>query len=216
MVLAKLANYFILNKLAFSIQDFLQGRNADTCWKIIPINWLRISCLGFAHCWPIDAEPGHRKSFWALPRWLCPQSQGCMDTGDTRREARDCWNKTLTLQSLPVLRNWTQPSCLELSHLIVGIVKASSRLIPKSLITASFVEEGIRSHCSYPWKGKKQSQDLETIQSISPVLRKSLVSSTIAFKTGHLRTLSRTRSYPNRRPGTGKTTVITDYRCLCL
>ena len=63
--------------------------------------------------------------------------QGCMDTGDTYMEARDLLEQTLTLleSSRPVELD---PSQVAQNSPISSKKTRFSRLIPKSLITASF------------------------------------------------------------------------------
>ena len=121
MVLAKLANYGIPNKLAFQIQDFYKEETLDIV-ENYPYQLVEdIKGLGFTIADQLAAELGIESQAPERFRAGLVHSlfQGCMDTGDTYMEARDLLEQTLTLleSSRPVELDPSQVA-QELSHLI--------------------------------------------------------------------------------------------------
>ena len=121
MVLAKLANYGIPNKLAFQIQDFYKEETLDIV-ENYPYQLVEdIKGLGFTIADQLAAELGIESQAPERFRAGLVHSlfQGCMDTGDTYMEARDLLEQTLTLleSSCPVELDPSQVA-QELSHLI--------------------------------------------------------------------------------------------------
>ena len=99
MVLAKLANYGIPNKLAFQIQDFYKEETLDVV-ENYPYQLVEdIKGLGFTIADQLAEELGIESQAPERFRAGLVHSlfQACMETGDTYVEARDLLEQTLTL-----------------------------------------------------------------------------------------------------------------------
>jgi len=212
MVLAKLANYGIPNKLAFQIQDFYKEETLDIV-ENYPYQLVEdIKGLGFTIADQLAAELGIESQAPERFRAGLVHSlfQGCMDTGDTYMEARDLLEQTLTLleSSRPVELDPSQVA-QELSHLIEEdkVQQIDTKIFDNSLF---FAEEGIRSHLvRILEKGKQKSQDLETIQKhISSVEEELGIQYDTIQKQAICDAIQNKVFILTGGPGTGKTTVI--------
>ena len=167
MVLAKLANYGIPNKLAFQIQDFYKEETLDIV-ENYPYQLVEdIKGLGFTIADQLAQELGIESQAPERFRAGLVHSlfQGCMETGDTYIEARDLLEQTLNLleSSRPVELDPSQVA-QELAYLIEEdkVQQIDTKIFDNSLF---FAEEGIRSHLiRILEKGQSKKQDLETIQ----------------------------------------------------
>ena len=212
MVLAKLANYGIPNKLAIQIQDTYKEETIDIV-ENYPYQLVEdIKGLGFTIADQLAAELGIESQAPERFRAGLVHSlfQGCMDTGDTYMEARDLLEQTLTLleSSRPVELDPSQVA-QELSHLIEEdkVQQIDTKIFDNSLF---FAEEGIRSHLvRILEKGKQKSQDLETIQKhIASVEEELSIQYDTIQKQAICDAIQNKVFILTGGPGTGKTTVI--------
>ena len=212
MVLAKLANYGIPNKLAFQIQDFYKEETLDVV-ENYPYQLVEdIKGLGFTIADQLAEELGIESQAPERFRAGLVHSlfQACMETGDTYVEARDLLEQTLTLleSSRPVELDPSQVA-QELSYLIEEdkVQQIDTKIFDNSLF---FAEEGIRSHLvRILEKGKQKSHDLETIQKHITTVEEEL-----GIEYDNIQKQAICDAIQNKvfiltgGPGTGKTTVI--------
>lgn len=212
MVLAKLANYGIPNKLAFQIQDFYKEETLDVV-ENYPYQLVEdIKGLGFTIADQLAAELGIESQAPERFRAGLVHSlfQGCMDTGDTYMEARDLLEQTLTLleSSRPVELDPSQVA-QELSHLIEEdkVQQIDTKIFDNSLF---FAEEGIRNNLvRILEKGKQKSHDLEAIQKhIASVEEELGIQYDSIQKQAICDAIQNKVFILTGGPGTGKTTVI--------
>ena len=212
MVLAKLANYGIPNKLAFQIQDFYKEETLEIV-ENYPYQLVEdIKGLGFTIADQLAQELGIESQAPERFRAGLVHSlfQGCMETGDTYMEARDLLEQTLNLleSSRPVELEPSQVA-QELAYLIEEdkVQQIDTKIFDNSLF---FAEEGIRSHLiRILEKGQSKKQDLETIQDHITTVEEEL-----GIKYDSIQKQAICDAIQNKvfiltgGPGTGKTTVI--------
>lgn len=212
MVLAKLANYGIPNKLAFQIQDFYKEETLDIV-ENYPYQLVEdIKGLGFTIADQLAAELGIESQAPERFRAGLVHSlfQGCMETGDTYMEARDLLEQTLNLleSSRPVELDPSQVA-QELAYLIEEdkIQQIDTKIFDNSLF---FAEEGIRSHLiRILEKGQSKKQDLETIQEHITTVEEELgIEYDSIQKQAICDAIQNKVFILTGGPGTGKTTVI--------
>ncbi|WP_313970021.1 ATP-dependent RecD-like DNA helicase [uncultured Streptococcus sp.] len=212
MVLAKLANYGIPNKLAFQIQDFYKEETLDVV-ENYPYQLVEdIKGLGFTIADQLAEELGIESQAPERFRAGLVHSlfQACMETGDTYVEARDLLEQTLTLleSSRPVELDPSQVA-QELSYLIEEdkVQQIDTKIFDNSLF---FAEEGIRSHLvRILEKGKQKSHDLETIQKHIATVEEDLEIEYDSIQKQAICDAIQNKVFIlTGGPGTGKTTVI--------
>ena len=212
MVLAKLANYGIPNKLAFQIQDFYKEETLEIV-ENYPYQLVEdIKGLGFTIADQLAQELGIESQAPERFRAGLVHSlfQGCMETGDTYMEARDLLEQTLNLleSSRPVELDPSQVA-QELAYLIEEdkVQQIDTKIFDNSLF---FAEEGIRSHLiRILEKGQSKKQDLETIQDhITTVEEKLGIEYDSIQKQAICDAIQNKVFILTGGPGTGKTTVI--------
>ena len=212
MVLAKLANYGIPNKLAFQIQDFYKEETLEIV-ENYPYQLVEdIKGLGFTIADQLAQELGIESKAPERFRAGLVHSlfQGCMETGDTYMEARDLLEQTLNLleSSRPVELEPSQVA-QELAYLIEEdkVQQIDTKIFDNSLF---FAEEGIRSHLiRILEKGQSKKQDLETIQDhITAVEEELEIEYDSIQKQAICDAIQNKVFILTGGPGTGKTTVI--------
>ena len=212
MILAKLAEYGIPNKLALQIQDTYKEETLEIVQKY-PYQLVEdIQGIGFkiadqlAQQLGIESDAPER--FRAgLVHTLFSQS---METGDTYIEARDLLSHTIDL-----LENARQveldPSLVadELAHLIEEdkIQNVETKIFENSLY---FAEEGIRSNLiRILEKGKQETFDAPKIDSIIEQVEQDLgIRYDLIQKKAICDAINHKVFILTGGPGTGKTTVI--------
>ena len=212
MVLAKLANYGIPNKLAFQIQDFYKEETLEIV-ENYPYQLVEdIKGLGFTIADQLAQELGIESQAPERFRAGLVHSlfQGCMETGDTYMEARDLLEQTLNLleSSRPVELDPSQVA-QELAYLIEEdkVQQIDTKIFDNSLF---FAEEGIRSHLiRILEKGQSKKQDLETIQEHIATVEEELgIEYDSIQKQAICDAIQNKVFILTGGPGTGKTTVI--------
>ena len=212
MVLAKLANYGIPNKLAFQIQDFYKEETLEIV-ENYPYQLVEdIKGLGFTIADQLAQELGIESQAPERFRAGLVHSlfQGCMETGDTYMEARDLLEQTLNLleSSRPVELDPSQVA-QELTYLIEEdkVQQIDTKIFDNSLF---FAEEGIRSHLiRILEKGQSKKQDLETIQEHIATVEEELgIEYDSIQKQAICAAIQNKVFILTGGPGTGKTTVI--------
>ena len=212
MVLAKLANYGIPNKLAFQIQDFYKEETLEIV-ENYPYQLVEdIKGLGFTIADQLAQELGIESQAPERFRAGLVHSlfQGCMETGDTYMEARDLLEQTLNLleSSRPVELEPSQVA-QELAYLIEEdkVQQIDTKIFDNSLF---FSEEGIRSHLiRILEKGQSKKQDLETIQDHITTVEEELgIEYDSIQKQAICDAIQNKVFILTGGPGTGKTTVI--------
>ena len=212
MVLAKLANYGIPNKLAIQIQDTYKEETIDIV-ENYPYQLVEdIKGLGFTMADQLAQELGIESQAPERFRAGLVHSllNSCMETGDTYVEARDLLEKTISLleSSRPVEINPNQVA-QELAHLIEEdkVQQVDTKIFDNSLF---FAEEGIRSHLiRILEKGQSKKQDLETIQDHITSVEKELgIHYDTIQKQAICDAIQNKVFILTGGPGTGKTTVI--------
>lgn len=212
MVLAKLANYGIPNKLAFQIQDFYKEETLEIV-ENYPYQLVEdIKGLGFTIADQLAQELGIESQAPERFRAGLVHSlfQGCMETGDTYMEARDLLEQTLYLleSSRPVELDPSQVA-QELAYLIEEdkVQQIDTKIFDNSLF---FAEEGIRSHLiRILEKGQSKKQELETIQEHLATVEEELgIEYDSIQKQAICDAIQNKVFILTGGPGTGKTTVI--------
>ena len=212
MVLAKLANYGIPNKLAIQIQDTYKEETIDIV-ENYPYQLVEdIKGLGFtiadklAHELGIESQAPERFRAGLVHSLL----NACMESGDTYVEARDLLEKTLNLleSSRPVE---LEPSQLaqELSNLIEEekVQQVDTKIFDNSLF---FAEEGIHNHLiRILEKGETDKQETEIIQEQIAIVEEELGIQYDAIQKQAICDAIQNKVFIlTGGPGTGKTTVI--------
>ena len=212
MILAKLANYGIPNKLAIQIQDTYKEETIDIV-ENYPYQLVEdIKGLGFTIADQLAQELGIESQ--APERFRAGLIHSllntCMESGDTYVEARDLLEKTLNLleSSRPVE---LEPSQLaqELSNLIEEekVQQIDTKIFDNSLF---FAEEGIHNHLIRTLE-KKESEQHET-----KIIQEHIatVEEELGIQYDSIQKQAICDAIQNKvfiltgGPGTGKTTVI--------
>jgi len=212
MVLAKLANYGIPNKLAIQIQDTYKEETIDIV-ENYPYQLVEdIKGLGFTIADQLAQELGIESQAPERFRAGLVHSllNACMESGDTYVEARDLLEKTLTLleSSRPVE---LEPSQLaqELSNLIEEekVQQVDTKIFDNSLF---FAEEGIHNHLiRILEKEEPNKHEIEIIQDHITTVEKELgIQYDTIQKHAICDAIQNKVFILTGGPGTGKTTVI--------
>ena len=212
MVLAKLANYGIPNKLAIQIQDTYKEETIDIV-ENYPYQLVEdIKGLGFTIADQLAQELGIESQAPERFRAGLVHSllNACMESGDTYVEARDLLEKTLTLleSSRPVE---LEPSQLaqELSNLIEEekVQQVDTKIFDNSLF---FAEEGIHNHLiRILEKEEPNKHEIEIIQDHITTVEKELgIQYDTIQKQAICDAIQNKVFILTGGPGTGKTTVI--------
>jgi len=212
MVLAKLANYGIPNKLAIQIQDTYKEETIDIV-ENYPYQLVEdIKGLGFTIADQLALELGIESHAPERFRAGLIHSllNACMESGDTYVEARDLLEKTLNLleSSRPVE---LEPSQLaqELSNLIEEekIQQVDTKIFDNSLF---FAEEGIHNHLiRILEKEETDKQETEIIQEQIAIVEEELGIQYDAIQKQAICDAIQNKVFIlTGGPGTGKTTVI--------
>ena len=212
MVLAKLANYGIPNKLAIQIQDTYKEETIDIV-ENYPYQLVEdIKGLGFTIADQLAQELGIESQAPERFRAGLVHSllNACMESGNTYVEARDLLEKTLTLleSSRPVE---LEPSQLaqELSNLIEEekVQQVDTKIFDNSLF---FAEEGIHNHLiRILEKEDPNKHEIKTIQEHIATVEKELGIQYDAIQKKAICDAIQNKVFIlTGGPGTGKTTVI--------
>lgn len=212
MVLAKLANYGIPNKLAIQIQDTYKEETIDIV-ENYPYQLVEdIKGLGFTIADQLAQELGIESQAPERFRAGLVHSllTACMESGDTYVEARDLLEKTLNLleSSRPVE---LEPSQLaqELSNLIEEekVQQVDTKIFDNSLF---FAEEGIHNHLiRILEKEEHNKHEIEIIQEHIATVEKELgIQYDTIQKQAICDAIQNKVFILTGGPGTGKTTVI--------
>ena len=212
MVLAKLANYGIPNKLAIQIQDTYKEETIDVV-ENYPYQLVEdIKGLGFTIADQLAQELGIESQAPERFRAGLIHSllNACMESGDTYVEARDLLEKTLNLleSSRPVE---LEPSQLaqELSNLIEEekVQQIDTKIFDNSLF---FAEEGIHNHLiRILEKEENDKQETEIIQEQIAIVEEELGIQYDAIQKQAICDAIQNKVFIlTGGPGTGKTTVI--------
>ena len=212
MVLAKLANYGIPNKLAIQIQDTYKEETIDIV-ENYPYQLVEdIKGLGFTIADQLAQELGIESQAPERFRAGLIHSllNACMESGDTYVEARDLLEKTLNLleSSRPVE---LEPSQLaqELSNLIgeEKVQQIDTKIFDNSLF---FAEEGIHNHLiRILEKEETDKQETEIIQEQIAIVEEDLgIQYDVIQKQAICDAIQNKVFILTGGPGTGKTTVI--------
>ena len=212
MVLAKLANYGIPNKLAIQIQDTYKEETIDIV-ENYPYQLVEdIKGLGFTIADQLAQELGIESQAPERFRAGLVHSllNACMESGDTYVEARDLLEKTLTLleSSRPVE---LEPSQLaqELSNLIEEekVQQVDTKIFDNSLF---FAEEGIHNHLiRILEKEEPNKHEIEIIQGHIATVEEELGIQYDAIQKQAICDAIQNKVFIlTGGPGTGKTTVI--------
>ena len=212
MVLAKLANYGIPNKLAIQIQDTYKEETIDIV-ENYPYQLVEdIKGLGFTIADQLAQELGIESQAPERFRAGLIHSllNACMESGDTYVEARDLLEKTLNLleSSRPVE---LEPSQLaqELSNLIEEekVQQVDTKIFDNSLF---FAEEGIHNHLiRILEKEDPNKHEIKTIQEHIATVEEELgIQYDTIQKQAICDAIKNKVFILTGGPGTGKTTVI--------
>ena len=212
MILAKLANYGIPNKLAIQIQDTYKEETIDIV-ENYPYQLVEdIKGLGFTIADQLAQELGIESQAPERFRAGLIHSllNACMESGDTYVEARDLLEKTLNLleSSRPVE---LEPSQLaqELSNLIEEekVQQVDTKIFDNSLF---FAEEGIHNHLiRILEKEESNKQKTEIIQEHIATVEEELgIQYDTIQKQAICDAIQNKVFILTGGPGTGKTTVI--------
>ena len=212
MVLAKLANYGIPNKLAIQIQDTYKEETIDIV-ENYPYQLVEdIKGLGFTIADQLAQELGIESQAPERFRAGLIHSllNACMESGNTYVEARDLLEKTLNLleSSRPVE---LEPSQLaqELSNLIEEekVQQVDTKIFDNSLF---FAEEGIHNHLiRILEKEETDKQETEIIQEQIAIVEEELGIQYDAIQKQAICDAIQNKVFIlTGGPGTGKTTVI--------
>ena len=212
MVLAKLANYGIPNKLAIQIQDTYKEETIDIV-ENYPYQLVEdIKGLGFTIADQLAQELGIESQAPERFRAGLVHSllNACMESGDTYVEARDLLEKTLNLleSSRPVE---LEPSQLaqELSNLVEEekVQQVDTKIFDNSLF---FAEEGIHNHLiRILEKEESNKHEIKTIQEHIATVEEELgIQYDTIQKQAICDAIQNKVFILTGGPGTGKTTVI--------
>ena len=212
MVLAKLANYGIPNKLAIQILDEYKEETLDVV-ENYPYQLVEdIKGLGFniadqlAEELGIESKSPERFRAGIIHSLL----NSCMESGDTYVEARDLLEQTINLleSSRPVELDPNQVA-LELSNLIEEekVQQIDTKIFDNSLF---FAEEGIHNHLiRILEKEEPNKHEKEIIQDYIATVEKELGIQYDTIQKQAIRDAIQNKVFIlTGGPGTGKTTVI--------
>ncbi|MFS9181053.1 ATP-dependent RecD-like DNA helicase [Streptococcus timonensis] len=212
MVLAKLANYGIPNKLAIQILDEYKEETLNVV-ENYPYQLVEdIKGLGFtiadqlAEELGIESKSPERFRAGIIHRLL----NSCMESGDTYVEARDLLEQTINLleSSRPVELDPNQVA-LELSHLIEEdkVQQVDTKIFDNSLF---YAEEGIHKHLMRILERKEdKDENKESIQKYISTVEKELgIQYDTIQKQAICDAIQNKVFILTGGPGTGKTTVI--------
>lgn len=212
MILAKLANYGIPNKLAIQILDEYKEETLDVV-ENYPYQLVEdIKGLGFTIADQLAEELGIESQSPERFRAGIIHSllNSCMESGDTYVEARDLLEQTINLleSSRPVELDPNQVA-LELSHLIEEdkVQQIDTKIFDNSLF---FAEEGIRNHLiRILEKEETDKQETEIIQEQIAIAEEELGIQYDAIQKQAICDAIQNKVFIlTGGPGTGKTTVI--------
>ena len=212
MILAKLANYGIPNKLAIQILDEYKEETLDVV-ENYPYQLVEdIKGLGFTIADQLAEELGIESQSPERFRAGIIHSllNSCMESGDTYVEARDLLEQTINLleSSRPVELDPNQVA-LELSHLIEEdkVQQIDTKIFDNSLF---FAEEGIRNHLiRILEKEETDKQETEIIQEQIAIAEEELGIQYDAIQKQAICDAIQNKGFIlTGGPGTGKTTVI--------
>ena len=212
MILAKLANYGIPNKLAIQILDEYKEETLDVV-ENYPYQLVEdIKGLGFtiadqlAEELGIESQSPERFRAGIIHNLL----NSCMESGDTYVEARDLLEQTINLleSSRPVELDPNQVA-LELSHLIEEdkVQQIDTKIFDNSLF---YAEEGIHKHLMRILERKEdKDENKESIQKYISTVEKELgIQYDTIQKQAICDAIQNKVFILTGGPGTGKTTVI--------
>ena len=212
MILAKLANYGIPNKLAIQILDEYKEETLDFV-ENYPYQLVEdIKGLGFTIADQLAEELGIESQSPERFRAGIIHSllNSCMESGDTYVEARDLLEQTINLleSSRPVELDPNQVA-LELSHLIEEdkVQQIDTKIFDNSLF---FAEEGIHKHLMRILERKEnKDENKESIQKYISTVEKELgIQYDTIQKQAICDAIQNKVFILTGGPGTGKTTVI--------
>ncbi len=212
MILAKLANYGIPNKLAIQILDEYKEETIDVV-ENYPYQLVEdIKGLGFTIADQLAEELGIESQSPERFRAGIIHSllNSCMESGDTYVEARDLLEQTINLleSSRPVELDPNQVA-LELSHLIEEdkVQQIDTKIFDNSLF---YAEEGIHKHLMRILERKEdKDENKESIQRYISTVEKELgIQYDTIQKQAICDAIQNKVFILTGGPGTGKTTVI--------
>ena len=212
MILAKLANYGIPNKLAIQILDEYKEGTLDVV-EDYPYQLVEdIKGLGFTIADQLAEELGIESQSPERFRAGIIHSllNSCMESGDTYVEARDLLEQTINLleSSRPVELDPNQVA-LELSNLIEEekVQQVDTKIFDNSLF---FAEEGIHNHLiRILEKEEPNKHEKEIIQDYIATVEKELGIQYDTIQKQAIRDAIQNKVFIlTGGPGTGKTTVI--------
>ena len=212
MILAKLANYGIPNKLAIQILDEYKEETLDVV-ENYPYQLVEdIKGLGFTIADQLAEELGIESQSPERFRAGIIHSllNSCMESGDTYVEARDLLEQTINLleSSRPVELDPNQVA-LELSHLIEEdkVQQIDTKIFDNSLF---YAEEGIHKHLMRILERKEdKDENKESIQRYISTVEKELgIQYDTIQKQAICDAIQNKVFILTGGPGTGKTTVI--------
>ena len=212
MILAKLANYGIPNKLAIQILDEYKEETLDIV-ENYPYQLVEdIKGLGFTIADQLAEELGIESQSPERFRAGIIHSllNSCMESGDTYVEARDLLEQTINLleSSRPVELDPNQVA-LELSNLIEEekVQQVDTKIFDNSLF---FAEEGIHNHLiRILEKEETDKQETEIIQEQIAIVEEELGIQYDAIQKQAICDAIQNKVFIlTGGPGTGKTTVI--------
>ena len=212
MILAKLANYGIPNKLAIQILDEYKEETLDFV-ENYPYQLVEdIKGLGFTIADQLAEELGIESQSPERFRAGIIHSllNSCMESGDTYVEARDLLEQTINLleSSRPVELDPNQVA-LELSHLIEEdkVQQIDTKIFDNSLF---YAEEGIHKHLMRILERKEnKDENKESIQKYISTVEKELgIQYDTIQKQAICDAIQNKVFILTGGPGTGKTTVI--------
>ena len=212
MILAKLANYGIPNKLAIQILDEYKEETLDVV-ENYPYQLVEdIKGLGFTIADQLAEELGIESQSPERFRAGIIHSllNSCMESGDTYVEARDLLEQTINLleSSRPVELDPNQVA-LELSHLIEEdkVQQIDAKIFDNSLF---YAEEGIHKHLMRILERKEdKDENKESIQRYISTVEKELGIQYDTIQKQAIRDAIQNKVFIlTGGPGTGKTTVI--------
>ena len=212
MILAKLANYGIPNKLAIQILDEYKEETLDIV-ENYPYQLVEdIKGLGFTIADQLAEELGIESQSPERFRAGIIHSllNSCMESGDTYAEARDLLEQTINLlESSRLVELDPNQVALELSHLVEEekIQQIATKIFDNSLF---YAEEGIHKHLMRILERKEdKDENKESIQRYISTVEKELgIQYDTIQKQAICDAIQNKVFILTGGPGTGKTTVI--------
>ena len=212
MILAKLANYGIPNKLAIQILDEYKEETLDIV-ENYPYQLVEdIKGLGFTIADQLAEELGIESQSPERFRAGIIHSllNSCMESGDTYVEARDLLEQTINLlESSRLVELDPNQVALELSHLVEEekIQQIATKIFDNSLF---YAEEGIHKHLMRILERKEdKDENKESIQRYISTVEKELgIQYDTIQKQAICDAIQNKVFILTGGPGTGKTTVI--------